>query len=230
MTGPVAAVGWLEGLSPSARQALREAMPMRAFADGDVIYRQGEEGTTLFEIVSGHLLVVRLSADGVESVLGVLGPGECVGEQGLVAGGPRVTGARACGPVRVRVLTRAAYERLRRDHPGISDRLLGLVVQRLRQTVTLIAEQSQSPLRDRLLRRLLVLAQLSERPAGGDGMVDLRIHLRQSDLAGWVGASRQRLNMTLADLQRAGFVTRRKGGRLGVNSPAAARALAERAA
>lgn len=201
-------------------------MSSRVFQADEDIYRQGDESANLFEILSGHVAVVRLSDDGVETLLAIFGPGDCFGEQSLVDGGPRETGARACGTVTLRMLSRTAFDELQRAFPDITGQLLTFVARRLRQTVGLVAEQSRRSLRDRLLRRLLMLAHRSGERGVDDRMTGCDPPLRQADLAGWVGASRQRLNMALGDLQRSGLVDRSRDGRLFIDREAAARALA----
>lgn len=197
-------MNWIELLSPLARSAVRQAMTTRDVSHGTNIYRQGEPGTTLFEILDGHVAVVRLSADGEETLIAIFGPGDCIGEQSLAHGEPRQTGARACGAVRLGALGRGCFEQLRKTHPEVSDRLLEFVARRLGQTVALLTEQRQFSLSERLLRRLLILAGTCGRPVGET--VEIELRLSQGELAKWVGASRQRVNMAVQDLQRAGII------------------------
>jgi serine/threonine-protein kinase len=64
------------------------ALPRLAFAAGETIVRQGEEGDAAWVIVSGRC-EVRLERDGKERVVRTLGPGEAFGETAILAPGPR---------------------------------------------------------------------------------------------------------------------------------------------
>jgi CRP-like cAMP-binding protein len=214
---------WIDALSPPARAALRAAMISRTVKDGAEIFHQGDDRRILFEILEGHVAIVRLSTEGEETLMAIFGPGACVGEQGMIARHPRITGARACGPVRLAALNRAAFDRLRRDHPEITERLLEFVADRLRRTVALMAEHYCFSLRERLLRRLLILAQDCGHVAL-DG-VEIDVRLSQETLAQWVGASRQRVNAALRSLQREGLIAWRSDKSVWVDSQAIAAAL-----
>jgi len=214
---------WIEALSPPTRTAVRAAMILRTVEDGAEIFHQGDDRRTLFEILEGHVAIVRLSAEGEEILVALFGPGSCVGEQGTIANRPRITAARACGPVRLASLDGQVFDRLRRDHPEITERMLEFVAGRLRSTVALMAEHHCFSLRQRLLRRLAILAHdCGHRVRGG---VEIDVRLSQENLAQWVGASRQRVNGALRRLQREGLMSWRSGKSLWVNSAAIAAEL-----
>jgi len=58
----------------------------RAFRKGDVIWHAGDDATELLVLLSGELEVWGTGPDEAPLLLGHVGPGECVGEMGVVPG------------------------------------------------------------------------------------------------------------------------------------------------
>jgi putative ABC transport system ATP-binding protein len=92
---------------------------------GDDLFTQGSMGDRIFEVVSGRLAIVRSSADGSETQLAIVGPGDQFGEMGPVFNLPRSATARAIEPSTVVSYSVKEY----RERFGI-DRLMSLIAQR----------------------------------------------------------------------------------------------------
>lgn len=105
------------------------------FGDGMVIFRQGEPSEKLYIIRSGQVILTR-EANGVSSELGKAGPGEVVGEMGVLQNLPRAATATAKGRVLLYGMTLADLTDKRsdgQDHPGtVVSRVLA---QRLRKSM-----------------------------------------------------------------------------------------------
>jgi len=75
----------LDGLARLGQEGTR-----RSFPAGSVLMAQGEESDSMHIIVSGEVRVERSHPDLTEPIeLAVLGPGQVVGEMGVLDGGPR---------------------------------------------------------------------------------------------------------------------------------------------
>ena len=105
------------------------------FGDGMVIFRQGEASDKFYIIRSGQVLLTR-EANGVTTELGKAGPGEVVGEMGVLQNLPRAATATAKGRVWLYGMTLADLADKRSDgldHPGtVVSRVLA---QRLRKSM-----------------------------------------------------------------------------------------------
>lgn len=105
------------------------------FGDGMVIFRQGEPSEKLYIIRSGQVVLTR-EVNGVSSELGKAGPGEVVGEMGVLQNLPRAATATAKGRVLLYGMTLADLTDKRsdgQDHPGtVVSRVLA---QRLRKSM-----------------------------------------------------------------------------------------------
>jgi len=94
---------------------------------GKVLMRQGDTAQEFFAIVEGHLQVDR---DGKS--VARLGPGDFVGEIGLVDGGPRTATVTADSPARLLVMGRREFHSLLDGHPGIRLEVLEALARRIR--------------------------------------------------------------------------------------------------
>jgi CRP-like cAMP-binding protein len=96
------------------------------FRAGDLIFREGDESTGVAQISSGEVEVVRTIGSG-EVVLGRIGPGEFVGEMGVIERRPRSATVRAVGDVIVHMLSRDVFlERISGDRDMALSALLRL--------------------------------------------------------------------------------------------------------
>lgn len=105
------------------------------FGDGQVIFRQGEGSDKFYIIRSGQVVLTR-EVNGTASEIGKAGPGEVVGEMGVLQNLPRSATATAKGRVWLYGMTLADLTDKRsdgQDHPGtVVSRVLA---QRLRQSM-----------------------------------------------------------------------------------------------
>ena len=105
------------------------------FGDGMTIFRQGEPSDKFYIIRSGQVVLTR-EANGATSEIGKAGPGEVVGEMGVLQNLPRSATATAKGRVWLYGMTLADLTDKRsdgQDHPGsVVSRVLA---QRLRKSM-----------------------------------------------------------------------------------------------
>lgn len=100
--------------------AFAESRRLQRFADGDVVFRQGDASDCLYLIRHGRVeILVRL--DGVDSPIASAGPGEAVGEMGVIENLPRSATAIARGETVLYRLERADLEERVGDqeHPAL---------------------------------------------------------------------------------------------------------------
>jgi signal transduction histidine kinase len=111
-------------------------------AEGDTLVRQGEEGDSLFIVLTGEFEVTKRSMN-ADVVLSRRGPGEMVGEMSLLAGEPRQATVRALKESRVLMISRYAFEQLLSCSPSAGMMVLRMMAQRQRSTEALVAQQEK---------------------------------------------------------------------------------------
>lgn len=212
MTGTVRARHAGHGPAPlvAALARVDGCLPRRRYAKGEVIFLQGDPGTSLFIVESGRVKITLSSPEGAEVVLARLGPGDYFGELALLDGEPRSADAIAVEPSRLLLLPRDAFLHLLQSDPAFALDLLALVCRRLRQDVAVAQDVAFLDVPARLAKALLQLAESEGRPVA-EG-VALATPLTQTELAGLVGATRESVNKALGCYERQGLIRRIQGG------------------
>jgi CRP/FNR family transcriptional regulator, cyclic AMP receptor protein len=184
-------------LPPDVLEQLRTNLTVRALPKGDLLFSQGDPSNELFVISEGRIAIATRSTDGRESMVAVLEAGGLFGELGLFDDEPRSADARALTDSEVLAL---AYDDLRavlQARPEILWVIVKLLAQRLRATDEALADAVFLDVPARTAKRLLELAGPDE---------EFQLPMTQEDLAGLVGASRERVNKALAMFTRLGWV------------------------
>ena len=74
------------------------------FAEGQVLFREGDPSDSVFRVLSGAVEVFR-EIDGEPILLGTVGAGQFIGEMGVVENRSRSATVRAASEVEVEILT-----------------------------------------------------------------------------------------------------------------------------
>ena len=130
-------------------------------------------------------------------------PGDTFGEIAVIDGLPRTAGATALDSVILIVIRRADFLGVLEREPLLGMHLLVLFCQRLRWTSDLVEESAFLVGPARLARRLLVLAALHGKPVDAG----MELALSQSELAHFLGISRQFVNQNLRSWRGKGWVS-----------------------
>jgi CRP-like cAMP-binding protein len=176
---------------------LRSQARIRELAKGDLLFAQGDESSDMYVVQEGRIAISTRSSDNRESMVAVMENGGLFGEMGLFDGGPRSAEARALVDS---VLIEVAFDDVRaavQQRPEVLWVIVRLLAQRIRATDEALADAVFLDVPARTAKRLLELA--------GDAD-EFQLPMTQEDLAGLVGASRERVNKALAMFTRLGWV------------------------
>ncbi|WP_374632313.1 cyclic nucleotide-binding domain-containing protein [Ferrovibrio sp.] len=88
----------------SESDSKQRILERRAYADGDLIFRQGSDGSTAYLLQSGRVDLIRDTEDGQHLMLRQLRPGDVFGEMALLRAAPRFATALVVGSANVEVL------------------------------------------------------------------------------------------------------------------------------
>lgn len=216
---PLPDSGFLSAASDDLKRMLAAQATPVTLAAGEILFQQGMRGDSLFAILAGQLEFSILAADGRKLSLDMMGPGAVFGEITLFDPGPRTATVTALAPCRLlRVRHDDVLDNIRRN-PDLAEDLILLAGQRMRWMGRLLNEQVFLPLPTRLARKLLHLTEV----AGGDGAA---LALSQSELAEFVGATREAVSKTLSAWKKTGVISAGRGG-LEIHDRMALQALAD---
>jgi thioredoxin reductase (NADPH) len=109
-------------------EELSEFGEQRELAAGDVLYRAGEARWDFFVLIEGEVEIVR--DDESQELVAAYGPGQFMGELGLLTGQRTYLTARATRTGMVLVVPHDSFRRLMATKPTISDVIFGALVAR----------------------------------------------------------------------------------------------------
>src|SRR6266700_173793 len=102
------------------------------FAEGQVLFREGDPADSVFRLLSGAVDILR-ELDGDPILLGTVGSGQFIGEMGVVENRPRSATARAASEVEVEILTPTEFLDQIARSPRAARELIQRLSQRLRE-------------------------------------------------------------------------------------------------
>jgi sigma-B regulation protein RsbU (phosphoserine phosphatase) len=110
-------------------------LPTESYAPGEYLFRDGDVGDKLYVVRDGSLEVVLAAGSADEMLLRVCGPGEYVGEMGLMLpDGRRTATVRAKGETHAWVMSRERFNRLLEKWPILAYAMVGILSERLDST------------------------------------------------------------------------------------------------
>jgi CRP-like cAMP-binding protein len=110
-------IPFIHGLPDQAIAELAQQVQHRRLEKGQVLFRKGEPGASLYLIRSGWVKIVTENHEGGELVLNHCGPGEVVGEMSLIDQEPRSAGVVTLSPVEVLELKRETFMEVLSQQP-----------------------------------------------------------------------------------------------------------------
>jgi CRP-like cAMP-binding protein len=185
------------------------AKPIALAAD-EVLFLAGDPGDGCYRVTTGLLKVSMIAPSGAERILAIVGPGAIVGELATIDGLPRSASVAAVRDSELSFISRAAFEAFAEQHPEIYKHLVTLLASRLRDTDGVLAAESFLPLKGRVARALLDLAEAFGQDVGQNRIL-IRQKVSQSDVAAMAGIARENASRILNDWIRSKLVSRLSG-------------------
>jgi len=176
----------------------------KPFKKEAVILFEHETGSALFVIIEGKVKVSRVSDDGKEVILTILGDSDFFGEMAILDGLARSANVTAMEDSEIFLIQRNDFLDLLHSHPEVSVALLQELTQRLRSADMKIKSLS---LKDAEGKVATVILQLADDVGKiKQGTVEIEKLPFQHDLANMAGTSRETISRTLHSFAKKGFV------------------------
>ena len=191
-------------LSEANLQHLASLLRWKSLEKGDVLFRQGDEGTTLYVIMQGRIRI-SISRRLEKMTLAILGQGEFLGEMALLDGQPRSADASALEDSHLYALNRQDFLSFLVNNENAVRAILFSLSMRLRKTDDLLAEICFLSLSARLAKKLVELA-VAQYPDEKNPR-DCTLKISQKELGDILGVSRESINKELKILRDKGILT-----------------------
>ena len=172
---------------------------------GEVLFRNGEEGHSLYMITAGKIKIVRQSRDGDEMILAVLSTGDFCGEMALLDGLSRSADAVAVEETHIYGLNRKDFLAYVMNNETAVKAILSALSKRLRKADDFLEDIVFLKVAPRLAKKLIELAGSNGFREGENGSIKLSV--TQKDLAGMIGTTRESVNKELRTLREKNLVS-----------------------
>lgn len=204
-TDHIGAQNFLATASDELRALMSSLAHEQTLKRGKTLFEQGDEGDSLYAILSGALEFSVISSDGRKMTLDVMREGAVFGEISLFDPGERTATVTATEDTRIWAVRNSDVLVALRDSPAIGLDMIQLAGRRMRWMGTQLSEQVFLSLPVRLARKILHLTE-------GSAEESPTLKLSQAELAEFVSASREAVSKILAVWKREGIVNLPRGG------------------
>jgi CRP-like cAMP-binding protein len=176
----------LELLAPIAA-----AGKVRELVRGDVLFEAGDEPDSIYVVLSGRIAIAigNRPFDHRESVIALMDEGDLFGDMGMLDKSPRSAGARSLEASSVLEIPYSAVIEQLNKSSDLLWNVIRMLSRRLRAMDQALADSVFLDVTGRTAKRLLELS---------GGKDEFTLPVTQEELAGMVGASRERVNKAIA--------------------------------
>lgn len=196
-----------QSLSDEDSERLSTSLRRRSLKKGEVLFRKGDEGSTLYIVRSGSIRIVLPSSTGDEVTPAILTERDFFGEMALLDGMPRSADAVAMEPSELYALNREDFLLFLKNNEQAIKSIFSFLSMRLRKTDDLLEDVCFLTISTRLARRLVDLAENYGHVDENDSTLHIDLRLTQKDLASMVGVTRESINKELRVLREKDLVS-----------------------
>ena len=169
---------------------------------GDVLFESGDEPDSIYVVLSGRIAIAigNKPLDNRETVIALMDEGDLFGEMGMLDASTRSAGARALEASSVLELPYSAVIEQLNSSSALMWNVIGMLSRRLRAMDQALADSVFLDVTGRTAKRLLELSE---------GKDEFTLPVTQEELAGMVGASRERVNKAIASFIKLRWLEQR---------------------
>jgi CRP/FNR family cyclic AMP-dependent transcriptional regulator len=200
----------LAALPAALSRGLFEKARTVTLAADQMLFLAGDAGDGCYRVEEGLLKASVVAPGGSERILAIFGPGSLVGELSMIDGEPRSASVAALRPSKLSLVSRSGFEAYANSNPELYRHVMTMLARRLRETNGALAATSFLPLKGRVARSLLSLAEAFGNDVGG-GRILVRQKMTQSDLAAMAGIARENVSRILKEWTDRKIVSRLAG-------------------
>lgn len=193
-------------LTPEQLSYLAAQLHLKTFPAGSNFVLVEQPGEIVYIVLTGTIKIYVERMDGTEVILAILGPGETVGELSLLDSAGSSANVATMTESTLLWMDHATFWQCLREMPTLTYELARVLCARLRLANEQIQSLAALDIRGRVAREILAFAErYGEVTPRGDIYIPIR--LTQSDVAGLVGASRERVNQVFVTYKQKKYIS-----------------------
>lgn len=194
---------------PTVASVVDQLGRRRTCAPGELLFVEGDRSSSVYVCITGRVRIFLTLPSGRELLIGMKTAGEEFGELSAIDGCARSASAAAVGPTTVAVLSADRFRRAVDDWPSMSAAVCRSLSAQLRRANDRLATRNSDSAVVRTGRMLVELSSLMMRHGPAEDAYE--VDITQSDLADWIGATREATARALARFRRAGLIETCRG-------------------
>jgi len=201
---------FLSSLSQEETQDLLKCPRRLNLKSRDHLFRAGDRSNDVYIVAGACIRLFQVSSTGKETILWLSFPGEIFGMAELWRGSDRQLYAVANEATEVFSIRRSDFTHFLGAHPEAAMKAIGILSARVRSLGHILVGLASDNAETRIARWLMRFAAVSsgKRCCNGstEGELCVNVRLTHQDIANLIGASRQTVTTTLANLRKRGAV------------------------
>ncbi|HKZ91264.1 MAG TPA: Crp/Fnr family transcriptional regulator [Candidatus Limnocylindrales bacterium] len=192
----------LHNLDQHTVDAMAHMSTTASYAPGQLLHEAGEPMDAVAFISSGRVKVYRVSRDGKQQTIVLLGPGDAFGEIGMVDHRGQDLYVEALEQTTVCRTTRDGFLRIASRDPALALRLAEAMGEKLQDARERIADFAFRDIRGRVANLVLTFLERERRLSGDPQKDRLSLGLTHRELADLIGTRRESVTLALNALER----------------------------
>ncbi len=196
------AIPLFDGVGDIDIEAVASLLIERRFPKNKTIVEEGMPGDYMYIVCDGRVKVTKLSGDGREKILEMLGSGSFFGELSLLDGAPRSASVKALTETRMLALSRSDFLAQLRRSPDLAMALIQELTARLRQMDDQASSLSFQRVQERTQGLLVRLA--TDPGSEGHRATPALTHQQIADM---IGTSRETVTRVIKALKLEGWLS-----------------------
>ena len=197
-------------LSEEERARVVRRFTPHQYQKDDYLFWEGEPAEWLVFVTEGQVKMIKHSESGRETILATFGPGQIVGEVGVLVGEAYPATAQALEPTSTLNLRRDDYAELVRRYPDLAWALIQELGYRLQGAHETIRSLAVEKVERRVARVVLRMANTAGERLD-DGTVRISVPLSRQDIADMAGTVIETAIRAVSKFQKQGLIETRDG-------------------
>jgi CRP-like cAMP-binding protein len=196
----------LQDLDERTVELMAQRSTMASFEPGEFLHQAGDPMSAVSFLSQGRAKVYRMSADGKQQTIVLLGPGDAFGEIGIVDPSGQDLYVEALERVVVCRTTREQFLQVASRDPELAVRLAEAMGEKLQTAREQIADFAFRDIQGRVAHMLLTFLERERRLAGDDSLDRIVPGLTHRELAELIGTRRESVTAALNAFERDGLI------------------------
>jgi CRP/FNR family cyclic AMP-dependent transcriptional regulator len=193
------------GLSEATMSALNEIQHTSAYPEGAVVVMEGQASRGIYIVCQGRVKLMTTNSEGKTLIVKIAQPGEVLGLQAAVTGGPYELTAETLQPSQLAYIGREQFLRFLRAHGDACLRATQHLSRDCDTAYDVIRAIGLCHSVPGKLARLLLQWSAAEGHSSG-GVVRMKMGLTHEEMAQLIGSSRETVTRILGEFKRSGMV------------------------